>query len=1249
MRFKILLIMVLLSSCVFALTFNSIEAGIIDQRYPDQNCYLNKSPGCGGDGRFTIQYGNSPNHLQNHTAGLFKFDFTNETNFINQSIFTYSYQFFQGDMTGYILDLFYSSDDSWSLDSVTWNSMPSLTKEICPDTQNYTDTRAGSTAWNCQNLTEIIQQTQIGDNVLTLIAFLNESNPTHSDGEINENNWSTGGIGVITYAIDSALCTDDINCTDTEFCDGNGNCTTFNLNISATLNNSNPNIYVNWSNETLIDEYDLWKRETVLGFLSEYEYTTTNSTTFDYYDNVISSNSNYSYQVWGVDGFGLLYGKSSWSTIIQTFECYPDEFPSSCDTGFYCSNQTFTCLPSFSGCYNDSDCDSGSFCRNYDQDLPNECLPELNDGELCFIDNQCSNNNCTSTTSTACFFYPNQLDSTCFDGGLCLGFPFEDSYCTLQGVCVNATPCFTDANCTVNQHCKNLAEDTAGACVNDLEDCNEVGNYFCRGDSWCTSDSCVAGLCIDNSTSCNCDGLGCPLGQACNTTNYACYDLSNETSECWLDTDCATDNCMGNVWGAGVCVNTTWECKANYPDLTDPDDYCNCESDKNGDGFPSINDCSDASTGDSRTTDNVYWCNLNNISQIFEDHSCIRKFADGNLCGFDFQCLSNDCIESHCGNTTDTINLEITKLEFINEGDLVTLRAFYTDNGTKIDDANCVWVSDAFDDGTGTYTELPNVYRNDVEVNEVAVNTSFTYRVICSKSDGSDQRQVISDPFLVIDLGEGTTIIETEFIETLPAEIPSNYNNGELDFRVKHYYTANFTNILDATCTLRLRSKAGAFSESYTMSLFDTEYRVTIDVPPPLNYAGAYFYYAYCSGGAGFKTSQEYGFYVIDFDCTNNQLDEGETDIDCGGISCPACESGDDCNLNGDCSSNFCLNGVCVNPSCSDGIWNGNETGTDCGGECDPCMCLKNWDCLQDGSETCNQYECLSDSCSNDSDCDPIEWIDGGTIVYKNRFCDIDGFCKFTENQTNITTNIGLVIIPLSGLVYNSSGNFIYIGNCEANTCGLVLKTSLNTLKDYYMGNSSFSPALPIDSTRIRFGGNTPNNQESYAIPELCFIPPTDDRVYAKIVLSAGIEGSSLNKWDTQTIDFLCFKESLEVNATPERTIDILNFTANRNVSCFYSGKKGENNTLIDEGLSMLLNLTDEDIESFNWLCNTTWGEIRNGKYSIRGFWSFPLLLISLFLPWYEWQSWYWVYVILAIFIILPTTINLFNKRRNER
>jgi hypothetical protein len=85
-----------------------------------------------------------------------------------------------------------------------------------------------------------------------------------------------------------------------------------------------------------------------------------------------------------------------------------------------------------------------------------------------------------------------------------------------------------------------------------------------------------------------------------------------------------------------------------------------------------------------------------------------------------------------------------------------------------------------------------------------------------------------------------------------------------------------------------------------------------------------------------------------------------ETDMDCGGGTCPACTTGHVCLIPVDCESSVCVGGICTSPTCNDMVKNGTETDIDCGGgTCSPCAsgrsCLWAGDCI---SGTCNGGFC---------------------------------------------------------------------------------------------------------------------------------------------------------------------------------------------------------------------------------------------------------------------------------------------------
>jgi len=121
--------------------------------------------------------------------------------------------------------------------------------------------------------------------------------------------------------------------------------------------------------------------------------------------------------------------------------------------------------------------------------------------------------------------------------------------------------------------------------------------------------------------------------------------------------------------------------------------------------------------------------------------------------------------------------------------------------------------------------------------------------------------------------------------------------------------------------------------------------------------------------------------------CFNGVKDGNETDIDCGGNVCDPCtEPGDACLVNSDCSSNYCVDGVCIAATCSDGVRNQDESAVDCGGVCDPCglgvECYYDSDCESlycDSTGICAEPSC-SDGIRNGDE----EGVDcGGSCPYE--------------------------------------------------------------------------------------------------------------------------------------------------------------------------------------------------------------------------------------------------------------------------
>ena len=100
--------------------------------------------------------------------------------------------------------------------------------------------------------------------------------------------------------------------------------------------------------------------------------------------------------------------------------------------------------------------------------------------------------------------------------------------------------------------------------------------------------------------------------------------------------------------------------------------------------------------------------------------------------------------------------------------------------------------------------------------------------------------------------------------------------------------------------------------------------------------------------------------------CDDKVKNGSETDVDCGG-TCPGkCTVGEGCKVTADCSNLICDSGgtkKCLPPSSTDGLKNGTETDTDCGGgaptNAPKCpvnkTCSIHTDCLSDGCTYLNK------------------------------------------------------------------------------------------------------------------------------------------------------------------------------------------------------------------------------------------------------------------------------------------------------
>lgn len=95
--------------------------------------------------------------------------------------------------------------------------------------------------------------------------------------------------------------------------------------------------------------------------------------------------------------------------------------------------------------------------------------------------------------------------------------------------------------------------------------------------------------------------------------------------------------------------------------------------------------------------------------------------------------------------------------------------------------------------------------------------------------------------------------------------------------------------------------------------------------------------------------------------CFDRVVDDGETDVDCGG-ECQPCTGGRSCSLGTDCDSGVCQDdGTCRAATCSDGVTDGFESDVDCGGgeNCPACGAGKHCNDTYDCAGSCSNNVCI--------------------------------------------------------------------------------------------------------------------------------------------------------------------------------------------------------------------------------------------------------------------------------------------------
>ena len=174
--------------------------------------------------------------------------------------------------------------------------------------------------------------------------------------------------------------------------------------------------------------------------------------------------------------------------------------------------------------------------------------------------------------------------------------------------------------------------------------------------------------------------------------------------------------------------------------------------------------------------------------------------------------------------------------------------------------------------------------------------------------------------------------------------------------------------------------------------------------------------------------------------CSDHLKDGNETDVDCGGGTCPPCAVGQQCKVNSDCTSGDCVANVCHSGtagSCTDGFMDGTETDVDCGGgTCPTCSlgkkCVIDADCVSNACDAIT-FICVANQCAdhrkdgNETDVD----CGGGTCAS----CSVGKKCKVNSDCTSNACDAISAICVASQCADNlKDGNETDV-DCGGGTC----------------------------------------------------------------------------------------------------------------------------------------------------------------------------------------------------------------------
>lgn len=349
-----------------------------------------------------------------------------------------------------------------------------------------------------------------------------------------------------------------------------------------------------------------------------------------------------------------------------------------CTTSDACVNGV--CVGSAITCPDDANACTSAACNPATGCFQANNTAACDDGNLCTINDTCSNGTCTSAPKNCSDGNPCTTDLCNPATGVCF-------YTNNSAACSDGNPCTTGdfcsggscqpgagtLNCNDSNPCTGDVCNPAIGCVYT----NMPSGTSCNDSSVCTSsDVCNNGVCAGTPITCPDDANICTTA-ACHPVT-GCYQANNNAAcndgnACTINDICASGTCGGtakncsdgNVCttdgcdpGTGNCTHSNNTAACSDGNACTTGDQCSGGLCQPGAGTLTCNDNNPCTSDSCNPSTGCFYNNLADLTTCpggyCQSGVCVAAQANGTACSVSAQCASGFCVDGVCCNTTCT-------------------------------------------------------------------------------------------------------------------------------------------------------------------------------------------------------------------------------------------------------------------------------------------------------------------------------------------------------------------------------------------------------------------------------------------------------------------------------------------------------------------------------------------------------------------------------------------------------------------